>query len=53
VSIAAQASKVTLPADAASFSTVFEFLCAKFPYIASQIWQQRIADGKVYWLGGE
>ncbi|CAM3760872.1 pseudouridine synthase [Rheinheimera salexigens] len=53
MSIAAQASKVSLPADAAGFGTVFEFLCAKFPYIAPQVWQQRIADGKVYWHQGE
>jgi tRNA pseudouridine32 synthase / 23S rRNA pseudouridine746 synthase len=52
VSIAAQASEVTLPA-VASYATVFEFLCAKFPYISRQVWQQRLADGKVHWYAGE
>lgn len=52
MSIAGQASEVTLPA-VANFATVFEFLCAKFPFITAQVWQQRIAAGKVHWHNGE
>lgn len=52
MSIAAQASEVTLPAGA-SYATVFEFLCAKFPFIAPEVWQQRLAAGKVHWYAGE
>lgn len=52
MSIASQASEITLPA-VTNYATVYEFLCAKFPFIAPQVWQQRIADGKVHWHDGE
>jgi len=52
VSIAAQASEITLPADNAGWNTVLQFLCSQFPYIAEAVWRERIAQGKVHWFNG-
>ena len=52
MSIANQASEITLPAHNAGWQTVLQFLCVKFPYIAEAVWRQRIAQGKVHWFDG-
>ncbi len=53
VSIARQASEITLPAVNNGWHTVLQFLCSQFPFISEAIWRQRIATGKVYWFNGE
>lgn len=39
------ASRITLPAE--SWSTVFEYLCQRFPHVCAAQWQQRFAQHKV------
>lgn len=34
-------------------ASVFEFLCQKFPHIATDEWQRRFADGLIFWDDGE
>lgn len=46
------ASKLSLPQTNPGVETVLEYLIIKFPYIDAQIWQQRIADGKVHYHDG-
>ncbi|EPJ46265.1 MAG: pseudouridine synthase [Osedax symbiont Rs1] len=41
-------SKLSLPQINPGVATVLEYLIIKFPYISAQIWQQRIAAGKVH-----
>jgi len=53
VSIARQASEITLPAVNNGWHTVLQFLCSQFPFISEAIWRQRIAAGKVYWFNGD
>ena len=53
VSIARQASEITLPAVNNGWGTVLQFLCSQFPFISEAIWRQRIAAGKVHWFNGE
>lgn len=53
MSIAATASEITLPAHGNGCSTVLQFLCVKFPFIAESLWRERIAAGKVHWFNGE
>ena len=50
--IAKHPSKLSLPQVNPGVATVLEYLIIKFPYIAPQIWQQRIADGKVHCQDG-
>jgi tRNA pseudouridine32 synthase/23S rRNA pseudouridine746 synthase len=52
VSIASQASEITLPAVNENGQTVLQFLCAHFPYIAETVWRERIVQGKVHWFNG-
>jgi len=52
VSIARQASEITLPAVNNGWHTVLQFLCSRFPFIGEAIWRERIAAGKVYWFNG-
>ena len=52
MTIAAQASKLSLPQTNPGVATVLEYLIIKFPYIDAQIWQQRIAAGKVHYHDG-
>ncbi|MDX1677937.1 pseudouridine synthase [Arsukibacterium sp.] len=52
MSIARQASEITLPADNRGWSTVLQFLCSQFPFISETVWRERIADGKVHWFNG-
>lgn len=53
MSIARQASEITLPATNNGCSTVLQFLCRQFPFISEAIWRERIAAGKVHWFNGE
>lgn len=52
VSIARQASEITLPAVNSGWHTVLQFLCSQFPFISEAIWRERIAAGKVHWFNG-
>jgi tRNA pseudouridine32 synthase/23S rRNA pseudouridine746 synthase len=45
-------SKLSLPQHNPGVATVLEFLILKFPAITSDVWQQRMADGKVHWHDG-
>ena len=53
MSIARQASEITLPAVNQGWPTVFAYLCSYFHRIAPEIWQARIHSGKVHWFNGE
>ena len=53
VSIARQASEITLPAVNNGWGTVLQFLCSQFPFIAEDTWRQRITAGKVHWFSGD
>lgn len=52
MSIARQASEITLPADSNGCTTVLQFLCVKFPFVGETLWRERIASGKVHWFNG-
>ncbi|GAC33115.1 pseudouridine synthase [Paraglaciecola polaris] len=52
MAIARTPSKLSLPQHNPGVSTVLEFLILKFPAISAQVWQQRMADGKVHWHDG-
>lgn len=53
MSKAKQASEITLPPKDLGWGTVLQFLIEKFNRIDAAIWQQRVADGKVHWFGGD
>ena len=53
MSIARQASEITLPADNRGWDTVLQFLCSQFPFISEALWRERMAAGKVHWFNGE
>jgi len=52
MAIATSPSKLSLPQKNPGVTTVLEFLVLKFPAISSNVWQQRMADGKVHWHDG-
>jgi tRNA pseudouridine32 synthase/23S rRNA pseudouridine746 synthase len=52
MAISEHPSKLSLPQTNPGVATVLEYLIIKFPYIDAQIWQQRMADGKVHWHNG-
>ena len=52
MSIARQASEITLPADNKGCATVLQFLCLQFPFVGEPLWRDRIAKGKVHWFNG-
>lgn len=52
MAIANAPSKLSLPQHNPGVTTVLEFLILKFPGITSEVWQQRMADGKVHWHDG-
>jgi len=52
MSISKQASKLSLPQKNPGVGSVLEYLIIKFPNIKPQVWQQRMADGKVHWHDG-
>ncbi len=45
-------SKISLPQNNPGISSVLEYLIGKFPDINPEVWQQRVADGKVHWHDG-
>jgi tRNA pseudouridine32 synthase/23S rRNA pseudouridine746 synthase len=45
-------SKLSLPQINPGITTVLEYLVLKFPVITSDVWQQRMVDGKVHWHDG-
>ena len=51
--ISSTPSKFTLPQVNPGVVTVLEYLQIKFPRIATEVWQQRMAAGKVHWHNGE
>lgn len=53
VSIARQASEITLPALNQGWNNVLQFLCSQFPFISEAVWRERITAGKVHWFNGE
>lgn len=52
MAIANSPSRLSLPQHNPGVTTVLEFLILKFPAITSDVWQQRMADGKVHWHDG-
>ena len=52
MAIANSPSKLSLPQCNPGVTTVLEFLVLRFPAITSDVWQQRMADGKVHWHDG-
>ncbi len=53
MAISSTHSKFTLPQINPGVVTVLEYLQIKFPRIATEVWQQRMAAGKVHWHSGE
>ena len=45
-------SKISLPHNNPGINSVLEYLIEKFPDIHPEVWQQRVADGKVHWHDG-
>jgi tRNA pseudouridine32 synthase/23S rRNA pseudouridine746 synthase len=52
MAIANSPSKLSLPQHNPGVTTVLEFLILKFPAITSDVWLQRMFDGKVHWHDG-
>jgi len=52
MTISNQASKLSLPQKNPGVHSVLEYLIIKFPNIKPQVWQQRMAEGKVHWHDG-
>ncbi|MDX5406543.1 MAG: pseudouridine synthase [Chromatiaceae bacterium] len=53
MSIARQASEITLPAADKRWPTVYAFLCSHFARINPETWRERILADKVHWFNGE
>ncbi len=52
MSISKYPSKLSLPQNNPGISSVLEYLIVKFPDISPEVWQQRVANGKVHWHDG-
>jgi len=52
MAICEQASKLSLPQANPGVATILEYLIIKFPYVAAEIWQQRMSEGKVHYHDG-
>jgi tRNA pseudouridine32 synthase/23S rRNA pseudouridine746 synthase len=52
MAIAEQPSKLSLPITNPGVDTILQYLIIKFPFINSDIWQQRMLDGKVHFHDG-
>jgi tRNA pseudouridine32 synthase/23S rRNA pseudouridine746 synthase len=50
--IAKSPSKLSLPQQNPGVATVLDFLILKFPAITRDVWEQRMAEGKVHWHDG-
>lgn len=48
MAISDYSSKVSLPQTNPGVATVLEYLVIRFPYIDSEVWRQRVANGKVH-----
>jgi tRNA pseudouridine32 synthase/23S rRNA pseudouridine746 synthase len=53
MAIAISPSKLSLPQHNPGVTTVLEFLILKFPGVTSDVWKQRMAEGKVHWHDGQ
>ncbi|NRB25292.1 pseudouridine synthase [Shewanella sp.] len=49
---ASQASYVVLPENVTDKPTVLSFLIERFEQVGSDVWRERITDGKVHWQDG-
>lgn len=52
MSISKYPSKLSLPQTNPGLTSVLEYLIIKFPDIGPEVWQRRMADGKVHWHDG-
>lgn len=52
MSISKYPSKLSLPQSYPGITRVLEYLVIKFPDIHPDVWQQRMAEGKVHWHDG-
>ena len=52
MSISKYPSKLSLPQTNPGITSVLEYLIVKFPDIDPDVWQQRVANGKVHWHDG-
>ncbi|KXI27857.1 pseudouridine synthase [Paraglaciecola hydrolytica] len=52
MAIALTPSKLSLPQHNPGVTSVLDFLILKFPAISPEVWQQRMAEGKVHWHDG-
>lgn len=52
MSISKYPSKLSLPQTNPGISSVLEYLIVKFPNIEPDVWQHRVASGKVHWHDG-
>jgi len=52
MSISKYPSRLSLPQNNPGVASVLEYLILRFPDITPEIWQQRVADGKVHWHDG-
>jgi len=52
MSISKQPSKLSLPQKNPGVNSVLEYLIIQFPKINPQVWQRRMAEGKVHWHDG-
>lgn len=52
MSISKHPSKVSLPQTNPGVASVLDYLIIKFQNIRPEVWQQRVADGKVHWHDG-
>ena len=52
MAIATSPSKLSLPQKNPGVATVLQYLVLKFPKITSDVWEMRMASGKVHWHDG-
>ena len=52
MAVASSPSKLSLPQKNPGVLTVLEYLVLKFPAIKTDVWRQRMAEGKVHWHDG-
>ncbi len=52
MSISKYPSKLSLPQEYPGADSVLDYLLIKFPHISAQVWQRRMAEGKVHWHDG-
>lgn len=52
MAIAISPSKLSLPQENPGVATVLQYLVLRFPEITSDVWERRMARGKVHWHDG-